>query len=98
MASTLVVPFLTSFISICMAQINSVEGCLCVENILECSNMHFTELPEFSEFIKLSTQKILLRNIPNLDLSSMKCAQWPNLVEINLTGKFFSKKKTVSIK
>ena len=97
MAGTLVVLFLTSFISICSAQVNSVEGCLSVENILECSNMQITELPAFSEFIKLSTEKILLGNIPNLDLSRMKCTQWPNLVEINLTGKIFFK-KNVSIK
>ena len=47
-------------------------GCICFENILECSNIKLTELPEFTEVEKLSTQKLMLRNMDNLDLSSFK--------------------------
>ena len=61
-------------------------GCICFENILECSNIQFTKLPEFAEVVRLSTQKLILRNMDNLDLSSFKINAWTNLKEIDLTG------------
>ena len=64
-------------------------GCICFENILECSNIQFTKLPEFAEIVKLSTQKLILRNMDNLDWSSFKIGEWINLKEIDLTGKNF---------
>ena len=64
-------------------------GCICFENILECSNIKLTKLPEFTEVVKLSTQKLMLRNMDNLDLSSFKIGEWINLKEIDLTGNNF---------
>ena len=61
-------------------------GCICFENILECSNIQLTKLPEFTEVLKLSTQKLMLRNMGNLDLTSFKIGEWINLKEIDLTG------------
>ena len=61
----------------------------CFENILECSNIQFMKLPEFAEVVRLSTQKLILRNMDNLDLSSFKIGEWINLKEIDLTGKIF---------
>ena len=57
--------------------------------ILECSNIQFTKLPEFAEVVRLSTQKLILRNMNNLDLSSFKIDEWINLKEIDLEGKNF---------
>ena len=64
-------------------------GCICFENILECSNIQFTKLPEFAEVVRLSSQKLILRNMDNLDLSSFKIGEWVNLKEIDLTGNNF---------
>ena len=64
-------------------------GCVCFENILECSNIQFTNLPEFAEVVRLSTQKLMLRNMDNLDLSSLQIGAWTNLKEIDLTGNNF---------
>ena len=63
--------------------------CLCFENILECSNLGFTKFPEFAEMIKLTTEKVMLRNIPQLDLSAFKTSEWINLEEIDLKGNSF---------
>ena len=72
--------------------------CLCFENILECSKLGFTKFPEFAEMIKLTTEKVMLRNIPQLDLSAFKTSEWINLEKIDLKGNsfisFFIKKKT----
>ena len=62
---------------------------LCLENILECSNLGFTKFPEFAEMIKLTTEKVMLRNIPRLDLSAFKTSEWINLEEIDLKGNSF---------
>ena len=64
-------------------------GCLCFENILECSNLGFTKFPEFAEMVKLTTEKVMLRNIPQLDLSAFKNSEWINLEEIDLKGNSF---------
>ena len=64
-------------------------GCLCFENILECSNLGFTKFPEFAEMVKLTTEKLMLRNIPQLDLSAFKTSIWINLKEIYLKGNSF---------
>ena len=64
-------------------------GCLCSENILECSNLGFTKFPEFAEMIQLTTERLMLRNIPQLDLSAFKTSAWINLEEINLKGNSF---------
>ena len=61
--------------------------CLCFENILECSNLGFTKFPEFAEMIKLTTEKVMLRNIPQLDLSAFKTSEWINLEKIDLKGR-----------
>ena len=61
-------------------------GCLCFENILECSYLQFKKLPEFAEIVRLSTQKLMLRNMNNLDLSSFQSRAWTNLKEIDLAG------------
>ena len=50
-------------------------GCIGFENILECSNIQFTKLPEFAEVVKLLTQKLMLRNVDNLDLSLFQMKQ-----------------------
>ena len=63
--------------------------CLCFENILECSNLGFTKFPEFAEMIKLTTEKVMLRNIPQLDLSAFKTSEWINFEEIDLKGNPF---------
>ena len=62
---------------------------LCFENILECPNLGFTKFPEFAEMIKLTTEKVMLRNIPQLDLSAFKTSEWINLEEIDLKGSSF---------
>ena len=72
-------------------------GCVCFENILECSNIPFTRFPEFTEVVRLSTQKLMLRNMNNLDLSSFQIGVWANLKEIDLTGNNFFKIKYYEI-
>ena len=64
-------------------------GCLCFENILECSKLGYTKFPEFVGMIKLTTEKVMLRNIPQLDLSAFKTSKWINLEEIDLKGNSF---------
>ena len=49
----------------------------------------FTKFPEFAEMIKLTTEKVMLRNIPQLDLSAYKTFEWINLDEIDLKGNSF---------
>ena len=39
--------------------------------------------------IKLTTEKVMLRNIPQLDLSAFKTSEWINLEEIDLKGNSF---------
>ena len=36
--------------------------------------------------VKLTTEKVMLRNIPQLDLSAFKTSEWINLEEIDLRG------------
>ena len=36
--------------------------------------------------VKLTTEKVMLRNIPQLDLSAFKTSEWINLEEIDLKG------------
>ena len=64
-------------------------GCICFENILECSNIQFTKLPEFAGVIRFSIQKLILRNMDNLDLSLFQIGEWINLKEIDLTSNNF---------
>ena len=64
-------------------------GCVCFKNILEYLNLGFTKFPEFAEMIKLTTEKLMLRNIPQLDLSAFKTSEWINLEEIDLKGNSF---------
>ena len=45
-------------------------------------------MPSFRRIIRLSTKKLLLRNMPQLDMSNMDCSEWPNLDEINLRGEY----------
>ena len=59
------------------------------ESILECSNTQLTKLPEFPDVVRLSTQKLIVRNMDNLDLSSFQISAWTNLKEIDLTGNNF---------
>ena len=49
----------------------------------------FYKIPEFAEMIKLTTEKLMLRNIPKLDLSASKTSEWINLEEIDLKGNSF---------
>ena len=51
--------------------------------------MGFTKFPEFAEMIKLTTEKVMLRNIPQLDLSAFKTSEWINLEKIDLKGNSF---------
>ena len=44
-------------------------------------------MPTFDEVIILSTQKLLLRHMPKLDLTAFDISEWINLDEINLKGK-----------
>ena len=44
-------------------------------------------MPTFDEVIILSTEKLLLRHMPKLDLSNFDISKWINLNEINLKGK-----------
>ena len=85
----LVVLLFTSLFLHIVSQSICEFGCICFENILECSNIQFTKLPEFAEVVRLSTQKLILRNMDNLDLSSFKISEWINLKEIDLEGKNF---------
>ena len=80
--------FLALF-SICASQNICEYGCLCFENILECSNLGFTKFPEFAEMVELTTEKLMLRIIPQLDLGGFKNSEWINLEEIDLKGNSF---------
>ena len=80
--------FLALF-STCASQNICDYGCLCFENILECSNLGFTKFPEFAQMVKLTTEKLMLRNIPQLDLGGFKTSEWINLEEIDLKGNSF---------
>ena len=51
--------------------------------------MGFTKFPEFAEMVKLKTEKEMLKNIPQLDLSAFKTSEWINLEEIDLKGNSF---------
>ena len=60
--------------------------CLCFGNILECSNLQFKKLPQFSQVLRLATEELMLRNMPDLDLGLFKSEEWINLQEIHLEG------------
>ena len=55
----------------------------------QCSNLGFIKFPEFAEMFKLTTEKVMLKNIPQLDLSAFKTSEWINLEEIDLKGNPF---------
>ena len=78
--------FLSIFVFNLQAQSDCAYGCLCFENILECSEMRFTFFPAFPEMIRINTKEIWVRNIPRLDMASMDIDEWPYLKEINLRG------------
>ena len=81
---------LSVFVFNLQADPDCAYGCLCFENILECSEMRFTYFPAFPDMIRYNTKKLWVRNIPRLDMSTMDIDEWPNLLEINLKGKLKS--------
>ena len=70
-----------------ISQFECGSNCLCFDDMVDCSRQHLRGMPTFSEFITLSTQKLLLRHMPDLDLTTWDCTQWINLKELNLKGK-----------
>ena len=71
------------------ADYNIVFGCYSYRNMLDCSNLDFINLPRFSQWTKMSTMVLFLRNMKYLDLTSMDLLEWPNLSQIYLNGNFF---------
>ena len=65
-------------------------NCLCFNQLVDCSKKDLKRMPSFRRFIRLSTKKLLLRNMPQLDMSNMDCSEWPNLDEINLRGELIT--------
>ncbi len=63
-------------------------NCLCFNQLVDCSKKDLKRMPSFRRIIRLSTKKLLLRNMPQLDMSNMDCSEWPNLDEINLRGEY----------
>ena len=61
-------------------------GCKCFEKVLDCTEMGFSTIPNFKKTIKLSTESLLLRKMPTLDLTNFILDEWMNLKEIDLTG------------
>jgi len=76
------------FLPASFAQNKLVQGCLQIENMLECSNSRFRHLPSFTEWTKLSTLQLFIRNNPHLNLSEADFDEWPNLFEIHLHSKY----------
>lgn len=69
------------------AQFDCGANCLCFNNLVDCSRKNLRVMPTFDEVIILSTEKLLLRHMPKLDLSNFDISKWINLNEINLKGK-----------
>ena len=64
--------FLYSFLFLIIS-INGDEcdfGCQCVENVLDCTDMGFSSVPKFKQKLILSTESLLLKMMPKLQLST----------------------------
>ena len=76
------------FFQISAAQFDCGYNCLCFDDLVDCSRKNLRTIPAFEEIIVLSTKNLLLRHMPDLDLTSFDCDTWINLREMNLKGEY----------
>ena len=69
-------------------------GCKCFEKVLDSTSKDFRILPIFQQRIILSTEALLMRKMPQLDLSTFVIHDRMNLKVIDLTGNVYYISKT----
>lgn len=84
--SMLLLICLATFFHITFSQFHCGSNCLCFDDLVDCSRHNLKVMPTFRRYTILSTKRLLLRHMPDLDLTTFDCPSWRNLEQLNLKG------------